>query len=53
MKIRFVVGIAGCEREEVVEFDDELTYEEIEEYFKKWVWNAVYTSFEILDKDLP
>lgn len=36
--------------EEIVEIEDDMTDEEIEEYFKEWVWNNTESNFWEVDE---
>jgi hypothetical protein len=36
-------GLVGCTREEVIEFDDDITDEDLEEELKTWVWENLDT----------
>lgn len=43
MKVRFEVGtnIAGSEVSDVIEVEDDMTDDEIEEYFQNWIWEQL------------
>ena len=52
MKIRLSVstGYVGSKIEEIHEVDNDMTEAELNEYFKEWVWNAIYADWSIEDE---
>ena len=50
-KIKFYIGIGlvTCDREEIFEFPDDVTYGEIDEALKEWVWNYLDVGYEELE----
>lgn len=42
-RLKFYVSTnkVGSKVEEIVELEDDMTDQEIEEYFKEWVWNNI------------
>lgn len=52
MKVKFTLGIgfAGVHQEEEVEFDDELTEDEIYAELDEWKYQYIDAGYEILEK---
>ena len=52
-KIKFAMqmDLVKCEREEVFEFEDDVTDEELEEELKEWAWNWMDIWYEEVDSD--
>jgi hypothetical protein len=40
------IGLVGCEQKTTVEFEDDVTEEELEEYWKEWIWNHIDGGWE-------
>ena len=46
-------GYVGCERQEIVEFDDDATKDEIEEEFQCWLDNYCDIGWNVIEDDNP
>lgn len=46
IKFAMETDLVGCGSEEIFEFDDDVTDEEIEEELKDWVWNQIDAWYE-------
>lgn len=46
-KYKFVLetGYVGCAQEEIFEFPENITDEQLEEELKDWVWNIISASY--------
>lgn len=49
MKVKFVLhtGYVGCNHEEIIDLDDDLTEDQIEELWEDWVWDQINGCWEV------
>lgn len=52
MKVKFTLGIgySNCSQEEVMEFGDDITEEEIEEELQEWKYQYIDAGYEIIEE---
>ena len=50
MKVKFSlsIGLAGCSREDIIDYEDDITDEELQEDYEEWVWRRIDGGFERL-----
>jgi hypothetical protein len=51
IKFYYSPGYADCEETALVEYDDNVSYEEIENDFRVWVWEKIDASWSDVEEE--
>lgn len=54
MKVKFTVqtSMIGSRVSDTLELDDDTTEEDLEEYFKDWVWQNIDANYSVVDGEV-